>query len=110
MKKKKTFKPWGFEQLIFTCGKARVKKLVIRPGRRTSLQSHSHTPETWMVVKGHPAIELHGERNMYVPGSSFSVGEDVPHRIAAIYDTVVIIEVKYGSDADIVRHEDDYGR
>jgi len=107
---KTTIKPWGHEALVFKSGYFSFKILNIKKGHRLSLQLHEMASENWMVRKGNPLIQLHEDCQRYSVGSSFSIGDGVPHRVTADKDNVVIWEMKYGSDKDITRLEDDYGR
>jgi hypothetical protein len=88
-------KPWGYEVLLGEWRGWRIKVLHITEGHRLSKQYHREkveymfnlNDETWTFI--HP----------------FKV-----HRPAAQEDDVTIIELSKGSDEDIVRLADDYGR
>lgn len=95
MLSKTTLKPWGYEELLVDLPEYRIKRLVVLAGRRTSLQYHNHKVETMIFPDGRVVT--------YLPR--------VKHRLSAPKDrSLEVIEVSHGSDDDIVRVEDDYGR
>ena len=45
-------RPWGrWEEYLNEPG-YRVKRIVVRPGRRLSLQKHAHRREHWVIASG----------------------------------------------------------
>lgn len=106
-------KPWGHEAVLFEEGRARLKRLVVRRGERLSLQYHRDKAEFSVVTKGCVRVEFAqkgaGHDYDYRAGESFFVPDGVVHRITALQDAE-IIELCAGSDKDIVRLEDQYGR
>lgn len=106
-------KPWGHEVVLFQEGRARLKRLVIRKGERLSLQYHRDKAEFSVVVRGVVRVEFAqraaGNAYDYKKGESFYIPDGVVHRMTAIRDAEVI-ELCAGSDKDIVRLEDQYGR
>ena len=49
---KRIYRPWGYYQSIDSGPRYQVKRIVVSPGRRLSLQKHFHRAEHWVVVKG----------------------------------------------------------
>jgi mannose-6-phosphate isomerase-like protein (cupin superfamily) len=45
-------RPWGFYETLMIGKRFQVKRIVVRPGGKLSLQSHLHRSETWVVVAG----------------------------------------------------------
>lgn len=106
--------PWGYWTVLLPGRGYAVKRLVLNPGQRLSLQSHQHRQERWTVLEGEGLFEV-GETSMLAqPGAVVLVDVGQPHRITNPgTDLLVVLEVQFGdhlSEADIVRHEDDYGR
>jgi hypothetical protein len=91
----KVIKPWGYELLIGEWQSWRIKILHITKGCRTSKQYHKEKVEY--------LFRLDDERWEFI--YPFKV-----HRSEAKEQDVTIIELSKGSDADIVRLEDDYNR
>lgn len=108
------YRPWGWYQTLELQDRFQVKRIVVYPGGRLSLQKHFHRAEHWVVVRGAAQVtvgervELINEnRSIYIP-----LGE--VHRLEnpGKIDTE-IIEVQTGSylgEDDIVRLEDVYNR
>ena len=107
-------RPWGSYTVLEAGSGYKIKKVVIKPHKRLSLQYHEHRSEHWVVVKG-KAKALIGEeeffatvaRSMYVPKGAL-------HRLEnPMDDDLEIIEVQNGEyveEDDIVRVADDFGR
>ena len=107
-------RPWGYYQDVDTAGRYRVKRIVVKPGGKLSLQKHFHRSEHWVVVKGTAEVTLDGDvhcvhenKSIYIPiGSIHRLAN--PGRIS-----LELIEVQVGSylgEDDIVRFDDVYGR
>ena len=107
-------RPWGNYTVLFTDENSQVKKLVVNPGKRISLQSHKFRAEHWFIVSGRGIAELDGKEVEVSPGESIDVPIGSKHRISCGETaSLVIIEVQTGtsfSEEDIVRFEDDFGR
>ncbi len=107
-------RPWGGYMVLLDNEICKVKKLVINPKKRFSLQYHHKRTETWIVVKGKVEITLGDKKKIYSYGETITVPVKTVHRIENIGDEVAeIIEVQTGSyfgEDDIVRIEDDFGR
>ena len=54
-------KPWGSFQVIEEGEKYLVKKIIVKPKGKLSLQSHEHRSEHWVVVKGRAQVTLNDE-------------------------------------------------
>jgi mannose-1-phosphate guanylyltransferase/mannose-6-phosphate isomerase len=108
------YRPWGWYQTLELQGRFQVKRIVVYPGGRLSLQKHFHRAEHWVVVRGAAQVTvgdrvelLNENRSIYIP-----LGE--VHRLEnpGKIDTE-IIEVQTGSylgEDDIIRLEDVYNR
>ena len=107
-------RPWGNYTVLLTEESCKVKKLVVNPGKRISLQSHRFRAEHWFVVSGHGVAELDGEDIEMGQGDSIDVPIASKHRISCGESIpLVLIEVQTGSsfaEDDIIRYEDDFGR
>jgi len=107
-------RPWGTYQDIDQEPDFRVKRIVVKPGGRLSLQRHGKRSEHWIVVQGTAHVTvgareeiLHRNQSTYVP-----VGET--HRLEnRSAEALHLIEVQVGDyvgEDDIERLEDVYGR
>ena len=107
-------RPWGFyESLIVGIG-FQVKRIVVKPGQKLSLQSHKFRAEHWVVVGGtaivtrdHETLTLGVNEGVFLPLGCI-------HRLENPgTDLMALIEVQVGSytgEDDIVRYEDIYHR
>ncbi|MDE3176087.1 MAG: mannose-1-phosphate guanylyltransferase/mannose-6-phosphate isomerase [Pseudomonadota bacterium] len=111
---KRMYRPWGYYQSIDNGARYQVKRIVVTPGRRLSLQKHYHRAEHWIVVKGTAEVTcgdkvsvVHENESIYLPIGSV-------HRLANPGKiNLELIEVQTGSylgEDDIVRLEDVYNR
>ncbi len=107
-------RPWGTYEDIDREPDFRVKRIVVKPGGRLSLQRHAQRSEHWIVVQGEAHVTigertevLHRNQSTYVP-----VGET--HRLENRGPAPLhLIEVQVGDyvgEDDIERLEDQYGR
>jgi mannose-6-phosphate isomerase-like protein (cupin superfamily) len=107
-------RPWGgFETLERGAG-YKVKRLVVQPGHRISLQRHRFRAEHWVIVAGSPRIVIGDRARRLKPRATVEVPRGAWHRIENPgRRPVVIIEVQLGPrlvEGDIIRRQDDYGR
>jgi mannose-1-phosphate guanylyltransferase/mannose-6-phosphate isomerase len=107
-------RPWGTYTTLMCGGTYLIKRLVIHPHKRISLQYHNHRSEHWVVVGGE--AEITNGNNVFVvhTGESTFIPVGCVHRLAnASDDLLEVIEVQNGdllSEEDIVRLGDDYKR
>lgn len=110
----RTDRPWGAFFVLEDSNLAKVKRLLVNPGQRLSLQSHKHRDEHWVVVRGIASVTLDDRIVEMRYGDHVFVKRGTRHRIAcASTEPVEIIEVQIGDsfeEEDIVRYSDDYGR
>jgi len=107
-------RPWGGYIVLVDDKNCKVKKLIINPKKRFSLQYHNKRTEIWTIVKGKLEITLGDKKEVYNYGQTIIVPVGTVHRIENIGDDAAeIIEVQTGTyfgEDDIVRIEDDFGR
>jgi mannose-6-phosphate isomerase len=110
----RTDRPWGAFFILDDQAHTKVKRLLVNPGHRLSLQSHKHRDEHWVVVKGVATVTLDEETKDFTYGDHIYVPRGVKHRISCQgKEPVEIIEVQTGDafpEEDIVRYSDDYNR
>lgn len=108
-------RPWGsYTVLDDSAPDHKVKRIVVRPGKRLSYQRHARRAEHWFVVRGRGKVTLDQRELAVGPGSAVDVPLGAAHRIENTGDEdLVFIEVQQGDyfgEDDIVRLEDDFGR
>jgi len=109
-----TQRPWGnFTNLLEADG-YKVKKIVVNPGQRLSLQYHRRRSEHWTVVKGTAKITVIENVETYRENEMVYIPVLAKHRVENCESVPLeLIEVQYGDylgEDDIVRLEDEYGR
>jgi mannose-1-phosphate guanylyltransferase / mannose-6-phosphate isomerase len=110
----KVHRPWGSYQSVDMGDRHQVKRIIVKPGGRLSLQKHHHRSEHWIVVRGAARVTVnetvktvHENESIYIPIGAVHRLEN-PGKIA-----LELIEVQTGSylgEDDIIRIEDDYRR
>lgn len=107
-------RPWGSFYVLDEDIGFKVKRIVVTPGGRLSLQSHRHRAEHWTVVTGEATVTVGDRAQMLTRGLSIDIGLGDKHRLENFGATdVVLIEVQFGDylgEDDIVRYEDAYQR
>jgi mannose-6-phosphate isomerase len=108
-------RPWGsYTVLDDEAANHKVKRLVVRPGKRLSYQRHARRSEHWFVVEGSALVTIDGEQRRLDAGDAVDIAAGSAHRIENVGSTdLVFVEVQHGDyfgEDDIVRLEDDFGR
>ncbi len=108
------YRPWGFFEILSKGKNFLVKKIVVYPKKRLSLQKHEFRSEHWVVVEGQARVILDNEIFNLSKNESTYVNTGVVHRLENTEDqNLTIIEVQTGSylgEDDIIRIEDDFKR
>lgn len=107
-------RPWGTYTILEEAEGYKVKRIIVYPNAKLSLQHHHHRSEHWIVIAGNAEV-VNGEKilQMNINDSTYIKQGDI-HRLTNIgTEDLVLIEVqcgKYLGEDDIVRHQDDYQR
>jgi mannose-6-phosphate isomerase-like protein (cupin superfamily) len=107
-------RPWGSFHVLDEGQGFKVKRIVVNPGGRLSLQSHKHRGEHWTVVTGIATVTV-GERVAdFTRSQSIDIPKGEKHRLENHGEgPVEIIEVQFGDylgEDDIIRYDDAYNR
>src|SRR5271156_4749178 len=84
-------RPWGSFFVLQDLSHTKVKRLVVNPGHRLSLQSHKHRDEHWVVVRGVARVTLDDSEQDFHYGEHIYVKRGVKHRIACSSNEAVEI-------------------
>lgn len=107
-------RPWGFYQVLADEADHKVKRIVVYPGKRLSLQRHRQRQEHWYILSGEALVTRDQERIRLACGQAVDIPKGAVHRIENIgTEPVTFIEVQTGTyfgEDDIERLEDDFGR
>jgi mannose-1-phosphate guanylyltransferase/mannose-6-phosphate isomerase len=107
-------RPWGYYESVDSGPGFQVKRLMVKPGHRISLQLHHKRAEHWVVVsgtarvtRGDEVFDLGGNQSTFIP-------VETRHRLENPgSEPLLIVEVQSGAylgEDDIVRFEDNYNR
>ena len=111
---RQVFRPWGSYDSIDMGERFQVKRIVVNPGAKLSLQMHHHRAEHWIVVQGTARV-TRGDRE-FLLGENESTYSPMgtTHRLENPGKVPLhLIEVQSGTylgEDDIVRYDDTYGR
>lgn len=108
------YRPWGSYTVLAEGPGYKVKRIVINPGQKLSLQLHYHRSEHWTVISGTGKCTLEDKTVIFRENESTYIPIGVKHRLENPGKIpLAIIEVqngKYLGEDDIVRFDDIYGR
>ena len=107
-------RPWGYFRVLEDAPNHKVKRIVVHPGERLSLQKHLRRREHWFILEGEALVTRGTEEIRLSAGQYIDIPEGAAHRIKNPGDReLVFVEVQTGDyfgEDDITRLEDDYGR
>ncbi len=107
-------RPWGSYESLATGDRFQVKRLIVKPGARLSLQRHHHRSEHWIVAYGTALVTIDDDVRQLNENTSTYIPLGAKHRLENPGKIpLVIIEVQSGSyfgEDDIERFDDVYGR
>jgi len=107
-------RPWGSYDSIDKGERFQVKRIMVKPGAKLSLQMHHHRAEHWIVVSGTALVTIGEKETLLSENESTYIPIGVTHRLENPgVLPLEMIEVQSGSylgEDDIVRFEDNYGR
>ena len=110
----KVHRPWGSYQAVDSGSRFQVKRIIVKPRGRLSLQMHHHRAEHWIVVRGTARVTIGDEIKTIHENESTYIPIGAKHRLENPGKIdLELIEVQTGSylgEDDIVRIEDDYRR
>lgn len=104
----RAYKPWGYTERINSGDRFAVQSMMIKPGKRLSLQNHLHRAEHWVVVSGTVEITIDGKTSLLSENQSAYVPLGALHTLHNPGKIPVrMIEIQSGTylaEDDIVRH------
>lgn len=108
------YRPWGSYTVLEERTNFKIKRIVVNPGAKLSMQMHKHRSEHWVVVSGVATISNNDIEYTLQENQSTYIPQTHRHRLANnTSEPLSIIEVqcgKYVGEDDIVRFDDHYGR
>ena len=111
---RQVFRPWGSYDSIDMGERFQVKRIVVNPGAKLSLQMHHHRAEHWIVVQGTARVTRGEDEFLLGENESTYIPMGTTHRLENPGKVPLhLIEVQSGTylgEDDIVRYDDTYGR
>ncbi|MDI6788460.1 MAG: mannose-1-phosphate guanylyltransferase/mannose-6-phosphate isomerase [Planctomycetota bacterium] len=108
------YRPWGNYTVLDVGNRYRIKKVVINPKGKLSLQMHLHRSEHWIVVCGTAKVTVGDTEKLVHENESIYIPKSTKHRLENTGKIPLqIIEVQNGEyveEDDIIRFDDIYGR
>lgn len=108
------YRPWGTYTVLEDSDGYKIKRIVVKPGQRLSLQKHLHRNEHWIVVSGTATVSIEGRTFLVRPNESTYIKAGEVHRLENNGKLpLVLIEAQVGEytgEDDIIRLDDDYER
>lgn len=110
----KVYRPWGSYEVLEESKCFKIKKIIIKPNKRLSLQKHAHRSEHWIVVSGEAIVTIEGDNFSLKSNESVYIAKGQIHRLEnKRSEDLIIIEAQVGNylgEDDIIRLEDDFKR
>jgi mannose-1-phosphate guanylyltransferase/mannose-6-phosphate isomerase len=111
---RRSFRPWGWFDLVEQGDSFKIKKIRVNPHSSLSLQYHRRRAEHWTVIKGIAHVTNGDEELVLQLNESTFIPKGQRHRLTnCSNDALEIIEIQTGDyfgEDDIVRLDDHYGR
>jgi mannose-1-phosphate guanylyltransferase / mannose-6-phosphate isomerase len=108
------FRPWGSYTVLEKGPGYKIKRIVVKPGTKLSLQVHHHRSEHWVVISGTAKVTRANETYFVHPHESTYIPISTKHRLEnGGHIPLQIIEIQNGEyleEDDIERFDDDYNR
>lgn len=108
------YRPWGTYEVLDNCIGYKIKKIIVQPNARLSLQKHFYRNEHWVVVSGTATVTIEDKTFLLKENESTYIKAKEVHRLENKgKQALVIIEVQVGEyteEDDIIRIEDDFKR
>lgn len=94
-------RPWGewhfYKEFEIDNAKAKIKSLIVRPGKKLSYQKHHHRNEHWFVIKGTATIRLNDKQYEVATFNTFDIKVGEWHQLINHgKDDLIVVEVQFG--------------
>jgi len=111
---REVYRPWGKYDSVDAGERFQVKRIIVNPGAKLSVQMHHHRAEHWIIVSGNAKVTIEDKTVLLSENQSAYIPIGAVHALENSGESPLeMIEVQSGSylgEDDIVRFEDKYGR
>jgi mannose-1-phosphate guanylyltransferase/mannose-1-phosphate guanylyltransferase/mannose-6-phosphate isomerase len=109
LQNRRVYRLWGWYEGVDNGERFQVKRIMVKPGEKLSLQMHHHRAEHWVVVSGTARVTVDGQNRLLAENQSTYIPLGHPHQLENPGKIDLhIIEVQSGAylgEDDIVRFE-----
>ncbi|HXX57185.1 MAG TPA: mannose-1-phosphate guanylyltransferase/mannose-6-phosphate isomerase [Thermodesulfovibrionales bacterium] len=109
-----TYRPWGEYTVLEEGNRYKIKRIVVKPKEKLSLQMHHHRSEHWIVVQGTAKVTIDDREIFTHENESIYVPKSTPHRLEnpgkVPLELIEVQNGEYVGEDDIQRFDDIYGR
>lgn len=103
-------KLWGKELWVVNSRRYCLKKLILEPGKMSSLHYHKEKDETFHILIGECWLELDGKKRRLKPNQTVRITPGTPHKFWlewGVDSPCIILEVStFHAEEDVVRIEE----
>ncbi len=107
-------RPWGSYEVLLEEPGYKLKRIIVNPKNRLSLQRHKHRNEHWVLISGRARITIEDKISYLNENKSTYIKAGQRHRLENDTNKIlIIIETQVGAytgEDDIERLEDDFRR
>lgn len=107
-------RPWGYYTVLADESDHKVKRVVVHPGMRLSLQRHRRRSEHWYAIYGEAIATIDDTPTFLHRGDAVDIPRGTLHRLenpgTADFAIIEVQTGDYFGEDDIERIEDDYVR
>ena len=107
-------RPWGWFEILHEESDLKIKRIMVEPGKRLSLQSHEKRSENWTIIKGRAIVTLDDQEHSLSINQMIFIPCRARHRIENSGSSeMIFVEIQTGTylgEDDIVRYQDDFNR
>ncbi len=88
-------RPWGYYQILSDEATHKVKRMVVYPGKRLSLQRHKQRSEHWHIVDGEALVTVDDKKITLTGGGSVDIPKEALHRVENHWNSAICPLSKY---------------
>lgn len=107
-----SYRPWGHSTVLDTAPRYKIKKVIVKPGQKLSVQKHFHRNEHWIVVNGTALVTVNGEASLVRTNESTFIRMGDEHSVenpGKIDLHLIEVQVgEYVKEDDVVRSGTDW--
>ena len=107
-------RPWGWFEILHEESDLKIKRIMVEPGKRLSLQSHEKRSENWTIIKGRAIVTLDDREHSLSINQMIFIPRQARHRIENSGSSeMIFVEIQTGTylgEDDLVRYQDDFNR